>query len=148
MAHLVVWPKCSVDNPDTGEAVVLNAGQLLPAWVNDFTKFVLVQTGGVKVVPDDTAATAPSPDPVRLTEHPALDSNFAAAEKGTLAGDAAARLAEAKTSVNDARPSPSASKADWVAYAVAQRAEGVSEEDATAEAEAMTKADLIAAYGG
>jgi hypothetical protein len=45
-------------------------------------------------------------------------------------------------------PAQNAPKADWVAYAVTQRAEGVSEQDATAEAEAMTKADLIAAYGG
>lgn len=45
-------------------------------------------------------------------------------------------------------PAQSASKADWVAYAVSQRAEDVSEEQAAADAEAMTKADLIASFGG
>jgi len=48
-----------------------------------------------------------------------------------------------------ANPTPpqAATKADWVAYAVAQRAEGVSEADAQAEAEAKSKADLIAEFG-
>jgi hypothetical protein len=46
-----------------------------------------------------------------------------------------------------ARPAPNANKAEWVAYAVALRPEGVSEEDARAEAEAMKKDDLIAMYG-
>ena len=36
----------------------------------------------------------------------------------------------------------------WVTYAVALRPEGQSEEDARAEAEAMTKADLVATFGG
>ena len=48
-----------------------------------------------------------------------------------------------------ANPAPpqAATKADWVAFAVAQRAEGVSEADAQAEAEAKSKADLIAEFG-
>ena len=49
-----------------------------------------------------------------------------------------------------ANPAPpqAAAKADWVAYAVTQRAEGVSEADAQAEAEAKTKAELIDEFGG
>jgi hypothetical protein len=46
------------------------------------------------------------------------------------------------------RPRVNASKEDWVEYAVTQRADGVSEDDARAEAQAMSKADLIAKSGG
>lgn len=46
------------------------------------------------------------------------------------------------------RPERNASKADWVTFAVSQRAEGISEEQAKADAEAMTKADLATLYGG
>lgn len=44
------------------------------------------------------------------------------------------------------RPAESANKAAWVDYAVAMRDDDVSEADARAEAEAATKADLIAGY--
>lgn len=46
------------------------------------------------------------------------------------------------------RPSVNAPKADWVTHAVAQRGEDVDEATARSEAEAMTKADLVARYGG
>lgn len=46
------------------------------------------------------------------------------------------------------RPKDYASKPEWVDYAVSKRAEGVSEEDARTSAEAMSKADLIATFGG
>jgi hypothetical protein len=46
------------------------------------------------------------------------------------------------------RPAQAAPKGDWVAYAVSQRPEGMSEDDARASAEARTKAELIAEYGG
>jgi hypothetical protein len=42
------------------------------------------------------------------------------------------------------RPAQAAAKADWVTFAAAQRPDGQSEQDARAEAEAMSKADLIA----
>jgi hypothetical protein len=48
----------------------------------------------------------------------------------------------------DGRPNRNDSKAAWVDYAVSQRGEGVSEEDARAEADGKLKADLIAEYGG
>lgn len=44
------------------------------------------------------------------------------------------------------RPADNANKPAWVDYAVAMRAEGVSEEDARAEAEATKKDDLIARF--
>lgn len=43
-------------------------------------------------------------------------------------------------------PRKNASKADWVAYAVSQRDADTSEDDARAAAEAMSHADLVAAY--
>jgi hypothetical protein len=46
------------------------------------------------------------------------------------------------------RPGRNDSKAAWVDYAVSQRPDDMSEEDARAEAEAKSKADLIAQYGG
>lgn len=46
------------------------------------------------------------------------------------------------------RPGQAAVKAAWVAYAVTQRPEGMSEEDARTEADDMSKADLIAKFGG
>lgn len=60
----------------------------------------------------------------------------------------AADKAEADSDVQrGGRPRVNAPKEDWVTYAAAQRPEGQSEEDARAEAEAMTKADLIATFG-
>lgn len=44
------------------------------------------------------------------------------------------------------RPADNANKPAWVDYAVAMRPEGVSEEDARAEAEATKKDDLIARF--
>lgn len=46
------------------------------------------------------------------------------------------------------RPKDYASKPEWVEYAVSRRTEGMSEDDARAEAEAKSKQDLIAEYGG
>lgn len=54
--------------------------------------------------------------------------------------------AEVDTPGSNGRPAVRAPKDDWVAYAVSQRAEGVSEEDARAEAEGKKKEDLIAEY--
>lgn len=48
--------------------------------------------------------------------------------------------------VAPARPGLNGSKADWLAYAISQRGEGVSEEQARAAAEPMTKAELAAKY--
>ena len=54
----------------------------------------------------------------------------------------------AERQTGDGRPSVRAPKDDWVTYAVSQRAEGVSEEDARAEAEGKSKAELVAKFGG
>ncbi|WP_229401921.1 hypothetical protein [Micromonospora okii] len=49
---------------------------------------------------------------------------------------------------SEGRPPVAASKADWVAYHVDQRPDDIDEATARAEAEAMTKADLVARYNG
>lgn len=147
MAYEVVWARCSVDNPETGESLIVNKGERLPEWVSDYTLFVLTSTGGVKMVADDAPLARPAPDPVRLVEHPPLDSDAALAERDTLAGDAAARLATARAGQGDTRPKDYASKGAWVDYAVTQRADGVSEDDARAEADRLSKTELISRYG-
>ena len=61
---------------------------------------------------------------------------------------AAAEPAETDSGTPNGRPSVRAAKEDWVTYAVSQRDEDVSEDDARAGAEGMSKADLVAQYGG
>lgn len=56
-------------------------------------------------------------------------------------------LAAADQSEEPKRPHGNAGKQAWVEYAVARRDEGVSEEDARAVAEQMTKEDLVAELG-
>lgn len=73
MAHQVVWAKCSVTNPGTGEDKVLAKGDMLPDWVSEFTVFVLSTSGAVKVVETADPTLVPEdelPAPVRLAEHP------------------------------------------------------------------------------
>lgn len=62
--------------------------------------------------------------------------------------DAAGMPTEPAATTRPGRPPVNAPKAEWVAYAVTQRAEGTSEDDARTAAESMSKADLIAKYGG
>jgi hypothetical protein len=47
----------------------------------------------------------------------------------------------------DEKPPKAAGKDDWVDFAVAQRGEGVSEEDARTQAEGLTKPELIERFG-
>lgn len=64
--------------------------------------------------------------------------------------DAAGMPAPAKTAGEgrpDGQPALYASKSAWVDYAVTQRADGVSEEDARADAEGKSKAELLAEHG-
>lgn len=64
--------------------------------------------------------------------------------------DAAGMPEQAKPAAEgkpDGQPALYASKGAWVDYAVTQRADGVSEEDARADAESKSKAELLAEYG-
>lgn len=135
LKHQVVWAKCAVTKPVTDEEVILVKGDLLPDWVSEFTKFVLTGCGAVKAVEQlDPALTAVDPEPVYLQEHrlPPVVS--------------AAGLGEPTITLAPAPPAPNANKPEWVAYAVAVRPDGVSEEDARAAAEATKKDDLVAKY--
>lgn len=139
LKHQVVWAKCAVTKPVTDEEVILVKGDLLPDWVSEFTKFVLTGCGAVKAVEElDPALTAVTPEPVYLQEHQLPPVVSATGLSGP-----AVTLAPAPP----APPAPNATKPEWVAYAVIQRAEGVSEDDARAEADKLTKAELIAKYG-
>lgn len=129
LKHQVVWPKLAVTNPKGGEEQIVKRGDMLPDWVDDFTRFVLAGSGGVKAVETpDPALTETTPEPVRLQEHKPTGGTETAEEV-------------------DGRPKDYAPKPEWVAYAVSRRPEGVSEEDARAEAEGKSKADLITQYG-
>lgn len=69
--------------------------------------------------------------------------NVGAAQDAYGAGE----TGQAATSTGDAKPTSRSSKEEWVIYAVAQRPEGMSEEEARAEADATSKNELMAKYG-
>lgn len=138
MSHQVVWEKCSVDNPDTGESVVLVRGDTVPDWVAPFPLFVLTSTGAVRVVdePDPTLGQ-PTPEPVRLAEHPPPPAGPAAG--GEVIENVEVGAGAVVVAAKD-RPADSASKADWVEYAVSRGADRQT-------VEPVTRAELISRYG-
>ncbi len=150
MALQVVWAECSVTHPDTNEDTVLRKFDLVPDWVDDFTKFVLTSTGAVRFVDDSVPEPAPPAEPVRMQEHPPLGSQFAQAERGTPAGEAAARLAAERGTAQQAgddgpkRPAQADPKAAWVDYAVANGADRAAAEQATKDDLVSTKPDKLA----
>lgn len=87
---------------------------------------------------------------------PGEPPNVPVTEQSPAYVDQQARLQRAQDAVDQAdrtdqrggRPRVNASKEDWVEYAVTQRAESVSEDDARVEAQALSKSDLIAKSGG
>jgi hypothetical protein len=117
---------CKVRDDLGGESVRgFYEGGVLPASADPENVKILVEKGMVEKV------TAPEPEP--------------ATEPAVLVDEDRDDL--------DAEPAPDrplvgASKADWVEFAVTQRADGVSEEDARVEAENSTKAELVARFGG
>lgn len=101
-------------------------GAILPATVDPESARRQVSKGMVEEIDDlPQADDAPAAGEVTGTD-----------ESG--AGDLSAE--------SPARPAANASKADWLAYAISQRAEGVSEDDARAELEPLTKAELTARF--
>jgi hypothetical protein len=142
----VVWEKCSVDNPDTGENLVLNRGEELPDFVTPFVRSTLVQIGAVRdfgaavsMVQDAADAEQrtyePVKPPVMADEIPPVtefNGRPVDLDNGPLdPADA--------PSAGDSRPSTSDNKETWERYAVAR---GYFDQ---AEAESMTKKDLVAA---
>ena len=91
------------------------------------------------------AAPAGTPKPGEPPNVPVADtpvSSLPLAERMKLQADAA----DAPVA-SPGRPATYATKDKWVAYAVTQRPDDQSEDDAKAAAEAMSKAELIASYG-
>lgn len=138
MTHQVVWAKCSVTNPDTGEDVILSKGDMLPDWVSDFTRFVLVSTGGVRVVAEpDPVLLAALPEPVRLPEHP--DPPLTEEQQRAKAAERAER---------DDAPPRSASKDAWRQHALAvEVGRGRDEAEVRAELDPFTRDELVERYG-
>lgn len=127
--YQVVWPYATVKLIDaaTGQPTFrgFNEGSGLPPTADPADVKRLIGKGAV------VALDAPAPAPeVRAEPEPEPEPDF-----------------EPAPELEPERPKDYASKPEWVDYAVACRGEGVSEEDARAEAEGKSKADLIAEHG-
>jgi hypothetical protein len=154
----VVWPHCSVTNPRTGEDEVYAKGDMLPDYVDDFTRFVLTTSGGARLVeaPDPAlVAEANPPEPVLLAEHlpPGEGTREAEVEleRARVEGLPRARGGQPTGEGEDGDQAPAVreDKATWQEYAVRRLvAEGRSEEDARAEVEPMSKEQLVGRFGG
>lgn len=153
MAYRVVAPYVTLKVRDNAGALVVSgfyAGATVPDSVDGDSLQHHLDTG--LVVEDGTpeaelAAPAGTPMPgeppnVEVTEQPvgALGFDERLRRQREAADEAAAS--------RSGRPSQRAPKDEWVAYAVAQRDADVSEEDARAQAEGMSKNDLMARYAG
>jgi len=120
---------CKVRDDLGGESVRgFYEGGVLPASADPENVKILVEKGMVEKV------DAPNAEAVQPDARPPAES--------VVETDGDDEQLEAE------RPPVGAPKADWVAWAVAQRADGVSEDDARAEAENSTKAELVAKHGG
>lgn len=72
MALQVVVDKIAVTKKGDIEDTIVHRGAMVPDWVDDFTKFVLAQTGMAKHVAEPDAALIEQgnpPAPVQLQEH-------------------------------------------------------------------------------
>ncbi len=135
--YQVAWPYLTVKILDgaTGATTVVGytEGGILPPTADAEDVKRLVAKGALREIPaSENQQLAAEPKPTPKTG----ESSQPAALPGT--ADAPAKPAQ---------PPAQASKAEWVAYAVAMRPEGVSEEGAKAKAEAMSKAELAAKFG-
>lgn len=154
--YKVLWPYITIKvRPDSGGTVLRELYQGAPAPDNadpdDLARLVrkgaLVEegtyAGDVLAVPAGNPIPGEPPN-VSVTEQPANAGSI---------GDRLRRQQETGEQAEkgpraDGRPLRNQPKDDWVAYAVTQRAEDQSEDDARATAEAKSKSDLIAEYGG
>lgn len=158
MTYVVTAPYVTLKVKDlTGQEAVLGFYEsgTLPDGANKDDVERLIRKGMVAesgTAEADLAAPAGTPKPGEPPNVPVTEQPIAAlplAERQRLQQEAADKVAaDAAKAKEGAAPSARASKDEWVDWAVAQRAEDVSEQDARAEAEAMTKNDLMAKYGG
>jgi hypothetical protein len=139
MAYRVTAPYVTVNvlGPDGESATMLGfyKGAILPGHVDPESARRQVAKGMVEEF--DAAEPGIDSDDVVEGQQAVSDEG----QKGDPESDAAPAALLA-------RPAANGSKADWLAYAVQQRAEGVSEDDARAELEPLTKAELIARFPG
>jgi hypothetical protein len=150
----VLWPYITLKVRNDAGQTVLNefyAGAPVPdnAVQEDVDRLVrkgaLVEEGtpeaDLLAVPAGTPIPGEPPN-VPVTEQPS---------GGGSVEDRVARVLDAAGQSEpraDGRPLRNDSKSAWVDYAVSKRPEDVSEEDARAQAEGKSKADLVAEYGG
>lgn len=125
--YKVAQPACYVTVPGAG-AVLLYRDAPVPDSAENLDQ--LEEDGFIVKVPKDEEAGGHPSDLPEGFEAPVFPDSPAA--------DAKQSDADADS---DGPPAKSASKAEWVDYAVAQGAD-------RAEAEAATKDDLVATYGG
>jgi len=71
MRHRVVWAACSVTNPANGDERILARGDMLPDFVDEFTRSVLASSGAVTVVEDAPETAAPETELPPVVEPPA-----------------------------------------------------------------------------
>lgn len=170
MTVQIVTTKVSVGvKPGDTEETYVHNGAMVPEWVDPYTLFVLTSTGMGRVVSDPGAeplelADVGSAVPVLLPEHlppkagtyeaevelerartEGMDfarGGFPTGSEGDelVADDGSGGPAAGPEGSADEPPARSASKAEWVDYAVSQGAD-------RGEAEAMTQKELVATYG-
>jgi hypothetical protein len=150
--YKVLWPYITIrTRTDAGGTVLREfyAGAPVPDNADPDDRDRLLRKGAIvdESAPEADLVAVPAGTPI-----PGEPPNVPVTEQPAGGGSVQERVERALTAVDDAsagpkRPHGNAGKAAWVDYAVARRDEGVSEEDARAVAEQMTKEDLVAELG-
>jgi hypothetical protein len=135
MAHQVVWEKMALQNED-GTDTILRRGQLLPAeGVSDFQLGVLTSVGAVRFMDDMPSDDEQRAMAAELPEDPdpsTPPAGLPPAYPPNQTGDPGA-------STDPERPANSATKPEWVEYAVSRGMDRTS-------AERLSKDALINRY--
>jgi hypothetical protein len=153
-SYKVLWPYVTIKVRGDAGLVLREfyAGAPVPENADPDDRARLLRKGAIveEGTPEAELVAVPAGTPI-----PGEPPNEPVTEQPVVSGAVDERVARAlaaadKVSTTDAggRPKDYASKPEWVDWAVSQRPEDVSEEDARAQAEAKTKADLVAEYGG
>lgn len=149
--YKVLWPYVTIKTRTDAGTVLREfyAGAPVPENADPADRDRLLRKGAIvdESAPEAELVAVPAGTPI-----PGEPPNVPVTEQPTGAGSVQERVDRALAAVGDSsgepkRPHGNAGKAAWVDYAVARRDEGVSEEDARAVAEQMTKEDLVAELG-
>jgi hypothetical protein len=153
--HVVTAPYVTLKMKDQAGATVLGEfyqGAPVPDTADPENVQRLVDKGMIAVVgtPQADLLGVPAGTPI-----PGEPPNVAVTEQPVASLPLAERLRRQREAAEGSEdqqepagpPRRNASHADWVAYAVSQRADGVSEEQARADAEPKARDELIAEYG-